>query len=42
MIRNTRDVSGWRQEDSRRLNGASTRVDTGGSRMTQHSDSRFA
>jgi len=41
MIRNTRDVSGWRQEDGRRPNGASTRVDAG-SRMTQHPDSRFA
>lgn len=42
MTRNTRDVSGWRQEDGRRPNGASTRVDAGGSRMTQHPDSRFA
>lgn len=42
MIRNTRDVSGWRQEDGRRLNGASTCVDTGRSRMTQHPGSPFA
>ncbi|VWB94246.1 hypothetical protein BLA14095_04414 [Burkholderia lata] len=42
MIRNTRDVSGWRQEDSRRLSGASTRVAAGGNRMTQHPDGSVA
>jgi len=42
MIRSTRDVSGWRQEDSRRLGGASTCADAGGNRMTQHLDGSVA
>ncbi|VWD02009.1 hypothetical protein BLA39750_02632 [Burkholderia lata] len=42
MIRNMRDVSGWRQEGGRWLNGASGRGDAGGSRKMPHPDSRFA
>ncbi|HIH2746212.1 TPA: hypothetical protein ACYLN4_001925 [Burkholderia lata] len=42
MIRNMRDVSEWRQEGGRRLNGASTRVDTRGRRMMPHPGSPFA
>lgn len=42
MIRNTRDVSGWREKDGRRLNGTSACVDTGRHRTTQHPDGAFA
>ncbi len=42
MIRNTRDVSGWRHEHGRRLNDMSMRADEGRSRMTRHPDGRFA
>ncbi|MEK7933535.1 hypothetical protein AAB990_29720 [Burkholderia contaminans] len=42
MIRNRRGVSGWRQEGSRWLNGASNRVDAAGSRMMPHLDCRYA
>ncbi len=42
MIRNACEVSGWRQEDGRRLNRMSACVDTGRHRMTQHPDGPFA